>query len=713
MADPTQDTHQFRLTTPLGKDVLLCQRWTCTEAASTFFDLRIECLSRRADIRPGELLLKQVTLLCALQGQPVRHFTGIVRQVERAAAAAAPTLFGYVLHVVPPAWVLDQGTGYEVFADIDIPQLLEKVIGPLKHSVTLRRSHDVAPSMTRYDETRWAFLSRMMEREGIFHTFRHTATECELLLNDREAIALHGVDKLSDIPADGTPELTVGGISQQPTVRRVVVATSNVALVDQENMEETITQDIPPSPAVWELKPSQFTPGFESGVYDVVTGAQHDGVARDNSADAAALTKVSAKVRSQSNLLAQEGLAATSRLTGTSTAAGLTAAAKVDLKVSTDPTLTGTYFIVSVTHTGENGSFIAADNSSPRYINSFAAQMNFTPFRPARSTKWPSVQGVHLGTVVGPANEEIFTDKFGRIRVAFEWTKLSDPATRGPTDGCWVRVAQPVAGAQWGAFFLPRVGHQVLVSFLNGDPDAPIVVGSLYNNVNTPLQTLPRDQAHTGIRTRSTPQGTAETFNELRFDDKKGAEQVHFKAQSNLDALINNNVTIDIGEGKQIVRHRKGDRELHHAEGDEVHEVLNGKRTTTIAPGDDLTTVDGGSWLTDVKQGDVGLRAKQIVQVRSTDESVVVKASKQIKLETETNAILLLASSDVNITANSGKVLIEAATEITLKVGSNLITISTSGIDITAAKIAVTASTAADITAGAKLSLTGAMVMIN
>ena len=713
MADPTQDTHQFQLTTPLGKDVLLCQRWSCTEAASTFFELRVECLSPRPDIKPSDLLLKQVTLLCAMQGQPVRHFTGIVRQVERAAVAAAPTLFGYVLHVVPPAWVLDQGHGYEVFSDIDIPQLLEKVIGPVKHNVTLRRSHDVVPSMTRYNETRWAFLSRMMEREGIFYTFRHTATDCELLLNDRDAIALHGVDKLSDIPTDGTPQLGVAGISQQPTVRRVVVTTSNVALVDQENMEETITQDIPPAPAVWELKPSTFTPGFESGVYDVVTGVQHDGVARDNSADAVALTKLSAHARSQSNLLAQEGLAATSRLSGKSGAVGLTAAAIVDLKVSTDTSLTGTYFIVSVLHSGENGSFIAGDSSTPGYSNSFTAQTNFMPFRPTRSTPWPSVQGVHLGTVVGPASEEIFTDKFGRIRVAFDWTKLSDPTTRGPTDGCWVRVAQPVAGAQWGAFFLPRVGHQVLVSFLNGDPDAPIVVGSLYNNVNTPLQTLPRDQAHTGIRTRSTPQGTAETFNELRFDDKKGAEQVHFKAQSNLDALINNNVTIDIGEGKQIVRHKKGDRELHHAEGDEVHEVLNGKRTTTIKPGDDLTVVDGGAWLTDVKEGAIGLRAKNAVQVRSTDGSVAVVAKEQVKLDAENNAIRLNGGTDVLLNAQGGSVVIEAASQIELKVGSNSIVISSSGIEIIAAKLSVTASTNADIVAGTKLSLVGAMVMIN
>ena len=713
MADPTQDSHPFRLKTPLGKDVLLCQRWTCAEAASALFELRIECLSPRADIKPSELLLKRVTLLCALPGQPVRHFTGIVRQVERQTGAAVPTLFGYVLHVVPPAWTLDQGAGYEVFSDIDIPKLLDTVIGPLEHSLTLRREHVVVPSMTRYDETRWAFLSRMMEREGIFYTFRHTASDCELVLNDRDAVALHGVERLSDLPNDGTPSLAVTGISQQPTVRRVAVTTSNVALVDQENMEETITQDIPPAPAVWELRPSTFTPGFESGVYDVVTGAQHDGVARDNAADAAALTKVSSHVRSQSNLLAQEGLAATSRLTGQSGAAGLTAAAKVDLAVSTDASLTGTYFIVSVKHAGENGSFVGGDATRSSYVNTFTAQTNFMPFRPPRQTPWPSVQGVHLGTVVGPTNEEIFADKFGRIRVAFDWTKLSDPATRGPTDGCWVRVAQPVAGAQWGAFFLPRVGHQVLVSFLNGDPDAPIVVGSLYNNVNTPLQTLPRDQAHSGIRTRSTPQGTAETFNELRFDDRKGAEQVHFKAQSNLDALVNNNVTIDIGEGKQIIRHRKGDRELHHTEGNEVHEILNGNRTTSIAPGDDITTVDGGKWLVDVKQAAAGLRAKDVVQIQSTDESVAVRAAKAVKVEAESGNVTLLGGTDVLVNATGGSVVIEAASQIELKVGSNSIVISSSGIEIVTAQLTVTASTNASITAGTKLALTSTMVLIN
>ncbi len=173
-----------------------------------------------------------------------------------------------------------------------------------------------------------------------------------------------------------------------------------------------------------------------------------------------------------------------------------------------------------------------------------------TQFRPARVTRKPHMPGRQTALVVGPANEEIWTDKHGRVMVQFDWDRLGE---RNEKSSCWIRVAQAWSGGRFGAQYLPRVGQEVIVAFLDGDPDRPIITGSLFNKDNMPPYDLPANQTQSDIKSRSSKGGTASNFNELRFEDKKGQEELHFQAEKDMSTLVKHDQTLHVGVNRGIV----------------------------------------------------------------------------------------------------------------------------------------------------------------
>ncbi len=682
----TQDTRPFRLQTPLGKDVLLCTSWSCTESVSSLFELRIAAQSERGDIEPKELLLKTVTLHCKPEGGDERYFTGIVRHVERPAASDG-RLTDYVLHVVPPVWLLALGTGYEVHQDLDLKALLAKVLTGVPVKWELQGSFEPAPSRTRYNESRWAFATRLFERDGIWYAFNHTASACTTLVANSMASAVvqNGVTELRDTAWEKNAKLVSFSTRQDPFIKKVVVGTSQQALFGKENRETATAPAFPGSPGDWALDPSSFPASFETQLYEYVTGGSFDAANKSGGETASEISKIVQALRDQAKLHAQTETASSSRLMGSSTASGLVAGAKVGIHCAGQTTVNGQYFVTSVQHWGENGSYVGGDRSASTYTNEFECIPHSVAYRPPRVTPWPAVQGMHVATVVGPAGEEIFTDKFGRVRVVFEWNREAS-APNGPGDSCWVRVAQLVSGPGWGSFFLPRIGHQVLVSFLGGDPDQPVVVGSLYNAVNMPQIKLPDDKTQSAMRTRSSPKGTAEMYNELRFEDKKDAEQVVFQAQKDFIGLIKHDSTLTVKEGNQTVTVEKGDQSLT---------ITKGKLTITVEQ-NHATTVKQGDMTTEVKTGKFSL-----------------EASKDVALTSKTAKMLLEAMADISVKSKSGKIEISAPMSIELKCGGSSIKISPTGVEITGIQFKASGSAMAEVSGGGMLTLKGGVVMIN
>jgi type VI secretion system secreted protein VgrG len=277
--------------------------------------------------------------------------------------------------------------------------------------------------------------------------------------------------------------------------------------------------------------------------------------------------------------------------------------------------------------------------------------------------------------VVGTSGQEIFTDKYGRVKVQFFWDRQGQD---DPNSSCWVSVGTPWAGAQWGAIHIPRVGQEVIVAFLEGDPDRPIIVGAVYNANNMPPYTLPDNMTQSGIRSRTTVRGTAENYNEIRFEDKKGSEQILIHAERDHVVEVENNHSLTVGssdsqtcpDGSQSISIYKNRTESVET-GDEAVTIKQGNRTVTVHS-DDTLTVQQGNRSATISQG---------------------------------NDALTVACGNLTNSVNSGSVSITAATSIELKVGSNSVTINTEGVSIQGTQVSVQGS--------AEVTVKGGLIALN
>jgi type VI secretion system secreted protein VgrG len=343
-----------------------------------------------------------------------------------------------------------------------------------------------------------------------------------------------------------------------------------------------------------------------------------------------------------------------------------------------------------------------------------------------------------VGTVVGPSNEEIYTDKHGRVQVVFKWD-IEDAKTLARS--CWIRVAQPFAGQNFGAVFLPRVGHEVLVEFLDGNPDNPVVVGSLYNGTNLPPWALPENKTQSGIKTKSTLNGGAENFNELRFEDKKDNEQIFVQAEKNFDAIIKNDETREVRhdrtttitnqdakivkEGNDLTTVEKGEQHIKVLDNNRTllvekdHTVtVNGNETITIAL-DRGVTVEGSQTVAITTDQTITVDGKQTTTIAGNDATTVSQGNSTLKVKTgniEAKADL----GSITIKAAAGAVTVEGMQKIELKVGPSSIVIDMSGVQIKGAMVKVEGTGMAQIKApmtqvngDGMLMLKGGLTMIN
>jgi type VI secretion system secreted protein VgrG len=300
----------------------------------------------------------------------------------------------------------------------------------------------------------------------------------------------------------------------------------------------------------------------------------------------------------------------------------------------------------------------------------FRAISSQRPFRPARITPRPTVKGPQTALVVGKSGEEIWTDKFGRVKVQFYWDRLGK---KDENSSCWLRVAQVWAGKNWGAMHIPRIGQEVIVEFLEGNPDCPIITGRVYNGEQLVPYGLPANQTQSGLKSRSTKEGDAEKFNELRFEDKKGEEQIYFHAEKNFDRVVENSDTLKVGFEKKDP-------------GDQTIDIYN-NRTTTLEKGNETLTIKEGNSVEKIDKG---------------------------------NDELTIAKGNLTITISAGKGTIDAKQELLLKVGQSTIKITPSSIELSSVNITVKGSgkinanaSMTSVNGSGNLKLSGGTIKIN
>ena len=614
----TQEHRFLSLTTSAGKDVLLLNSFGVSERISAPYRMELDVLSKSStNVDPRSLLGQPVSVGVSygkLDGG-ARAFHGIVS--EAAIGGETERFRRYRLVAVPRLWLLSLSTNFRAFQNRSVPDIVKEVLQPynLQTRWELRGSYTNWDFCFQYRETDFNFVSRLLEHEGIFYFFEHEAGNHTMVIADTPAAFKTSSEQPSvryayDLGAGGEDFVTDFEVSEE-------IRTGGYESWDW-HFEKAPTRfafnvDTPNAVAGSSAYKLREFPGRVTQQFNKVNGVS--GVSQEGD-------KIS-RVRMQS-IENQNPV-----FRATSFCRAFSAGSRFSLQGGHKP---GEYVITRIEHSGgQYPPYISGMETPVIYTNSMECIKYGTPYRSNETAERSLVNGPQTALVTeGP-------DKYGRMRVKFHWGTNVTSA--------WVRVAQRWAGPQWGTIFLPRVGHEVIVDFIDGDPDQPLITGSLYNAQNMPPYPLPDKYTQSGIKTRSMSpdggtQGGADEFNELRFDDKQGSEEIYFHAQKDFNRVVENNDDLKVGNDQtiEIQNHRtevvkkgnekvtieKGNREIYVDTGNDKHQVKMGNREAIIDMGNDTLTVKMGNHIRKINLGKSETEAMQSITLKVGANKIVV-----------------------------------------------------------------------------------------
>jgi type VI secretion system secreted protein VgrG len=621
----TQDNRRIGVATPLGKDVLLLSSFQGEEGISRLFRFDLELLSENESIDFDAMVGKNVTVSITLADGSDRYING---QVSRFSQGARDQNFSsYHAEVVPWLWFLTRTADCRIFQNKKTPEIIQKIFtdfGFKDYSLRLYGSFVEREYCVQYRETAFNFVSRLMEEEGIFYFFEHENGKHILVLANSPT-----EHKPCPHQASVRYEKSAGSWQDNDVILewrlQQELRPGKYALTDYdfENPATDLSANVS-GKNTWELYdyPGEYT-------------KRGDG---DN--------RVRVRLQ-ESETPYQVGY-------GSSDCRAFMSGYKVNLSDHYRSSQNQPYVLTSIRHVAsQGGDFRSGSDDEFHYRNTFECIPDSTPFRPARLTPEPVVQGAQTAVVVGPSGEEIFTDKYGRVKVQFHWDregKLDEHSS------CWIRVAQLWAGKKWGSVYTPRIGQEVIVDFLEGDPDKPIITGRVYNAEQMPPYTLPDEKTKSTVKTNSSKGGGG--FNEIRFEDKKSNEQIFIHAEKNQDIRIKKDLYETIGGETHLIVDKD---QLEQVKGDKHQHVT----------GDHNKKVDGTESL------NAGMDLQQKV-----GQNFALDAGMEIYLKAGMNLV------------------IESGTMLTLKVGGNFINMNPAGVFISGTMVMINSGGAAGSGAG-------------
>lgn len=550
---PTQARRDVAVKTVLGPDVLLFKRMHCSEALGRLSECRLELASERADIRIADILGTGLTVSIDLTGGGQRHFHGIVTQFSyQGWLDHKPS---YLAIVRPALWLLTRATDCRIFQDQSALAILKTVLAAYGGLVLLKDgllSSMPAPRTycVQYRESDFNFVCRLLEEEGIYFYFTHRDGAHTMVLADgygaHQAVNGYGTILFRDENEQRDP-LTEAVTRFAPggEIQASVVTLNDF---DFEKASASISGGL----VVKATVPAPFGQGrYEH--YDYPGRYASARVGNDFA-------------RARSETLHGQG----ERIDGAGNARGLTTGALFTLGEHPRAEQNRA-FLVTGAQTEVTGNNYRTDGvrGGLDFRCVFQAIGKQHSYRPPPTAHKPVMPGPQTAMVVGKRGEEIWTDRYGRIKVQFHWDR--DGAS-DETSSCWVRVQQGWAGKGWGMLFVPRVGMEVVVSFLDGDPDRPLVTGCVHNSDALPPYALPAAQTRSGIKSSSVTGGGA--FNELRFDDRKGAEQFYLHAGRDLEQRVRRDALAWIGGARHAIVARDSIEDV----GGDLHLTVGGER---------------------------------------------------------------------------------------------------------------------------------------
>jgi type VI secretion system secreted protein VgrG len=630
---PTQAEREVAVKSVLADDVLLFKRMQCSEALGRMYSFSLELASTRGDIKIADVLGTSMTVVLNLPDGGKRHFNGIVTRFAYAGWRDGMASYDAVLQ--PALWLLTRSSNCRIFQDKSAIDIVKAVCGDAVYGGLIAldvgqisgtpaaRSYCV-----QYRESDFNFVSRLLEEEGIYYRFAHADGSHTMVLADSygahaaapgyATVQFRDEDRMRNALEEAVTRFAPGG-EIQPSV---------VALNDFD-FEKASS-----STGGGLLAKATIAAAFGQQSYEqydypgrYATSAAGNGIAR-------------------ARMEALHGQC--EQVEGFGNARGLATGALFTLSEHPRDDQNREFLITAADTEIVGLGYSSGGGGSTEFRCAFSAVGKEHSYRPPAIARKPFVQGPQTAMVVGKAGEEIWTDKYGRVKLQFHWER---DGKADETSSCWVRVQQGWAGKSWGTMFIPRIGMEVVVAFLEGDPDQPLVTGCVYNGDSMPPYALPGEQTRSTIKSNASKGGGG--FNELRFEDKKDSEEIFVQAEKDFNRVVKNNDTLKVG-------FEKADK------GDQTIQIKNDRSL------------------------DVGNDHKENV---TRDHTLDVGGNQTVKI-----------TGDQKVTV-SKTIVIEATTSIELKVGGSSIKIEPAKITVKSTQIAVEAEAAMDIKAGAMMTV--------
>jgi type VI secretion system secreted protein VgrG len=686
VAEYTQANRLLSVSTELGPDALMLTELSGVEGVSMPFSLQLGFVSDDPQVQASDLLRTPVVVTFFTEDGSERKLHGLIKSFSQLGQQDYLTM--YQAEMVPWLWFLTLSRDCKIFQEVTVLEILEKVFKSQGYSdfeIRCTRSYAKREYCVQYRETHFEFVSRLMEEEGIFYFFEHSDSKHLLVVADNNS-------SMRPCPNGGTARMGNGTIAERDVISTFIaehaIRPAKITLNNYDFLQ----------PSLGLL--STIAGDGQEEVYDYPGG-------HTTPEDGDKIVRL--------RLEAEEALAQVVR--GSSDCRNLQSGSRFKLENHYRSDLNQPYVLLQVRHVAKAEDYRSWGSENARYDNSFLAIPADVPYRPLCNTPRPLVHGSQTARVVGMAGEEIWVDPHGRVKVQFHWDRVGE---KNEHSSCWVRVATGWAGKTWGAVSIPRIGQEVVVQFLEGDPDRPIIVGSVYNAEQQPPFPLPDKKTVSGLRSRSSLGGNAANFNEISMEDVAGSEMLYIHAEKDQTIVVEHDRSDSVGNDQTI---SVGNDETTGIGGNRSETVdknetitIHGSRTETVDK-DEMITVEGG------RTESVGTNEKITIGGNRTEsvgknETVDVDGSRSVKITKQENLTvgqgrITKVAKDDKLSAGK-KLLIDAGDEIQIKTGSASITMKKDGtIAIKGKDITITGSGKITMKASSDLTLKGSQIKEN
>lgn len=673
-----QDNRLLAISTALGPDILAVRSIAVQEQLSRLFQIEAELSSEDGTVDFDKVVGQNTTIRLQIGQKETRYFNGYVSRFVQVANQGGYA--HYRATIVPWLWFLTRTADCRIFQQKTVPEIIEEVFkahGFNDYQLKLSGTYEKKDYSVQYRETDFNFVSRLMEQEGIYYFFEHENGKHILVLADSAS---------AHKPFKGYEEIIFHELEKGAPTREVIT-------------DWVVEKEV--QPVAYALNDFNFEKPKASLLSNSNVTRQH-GAANFEIYDYPGEYAEHGDGDRLAKIRIEELQTQFETLRGQASARGVAAGHSFKLKNHPRKDQNREYLVTSVTLHAEAGEYASGGGSGEFFSCNFTVIDLQQAFRAARLTPKPIVQGPQTAIVVGPKGEEIHTDKYGRVKVQFHWDRYGKA---DENSSCWIRVAQGWAGKKWGVIYLPRISQEVVVEFLEGDPDRPLITGSVYNDEQKVPYDLPAEKTKSAIKSNSSKGGVG--FNEIRFEDNKGKEQIFIHAEHNMDVRVKNSSKERVIGNRHLIAGWEKDGGKGGDQREMVYQDKHLKvhRNQVEHIGGDMQLLVGG---VDAGKGNQDIVLKGVKkELIEKDSHLHVKGKQNQKVDGDQSLTVggdQLEKVGKNHALDAGQaihikggttVVIEAGTQLSLKVGGNFIDIGPAGVSIKGTMVLINSGGAA------------------